>query len=240
LYGKDNGSGKVVGRNVIGKEAVGKEAVGKETRRDAALFGAVSQAGEAEEHLRVIRQAMVRSTKHSTLSGLSGVLAGFYALAASFLAPVAGDGTPLWQLKFVLVWGVTLALALGTDIVLTKRRAANVGKSPFSPLALHLTRAVAPGLLAGVSVTLFHLTRPDALGPYIYGLWMLCYGVSLLAIGMFSVREVSVLGWAFLAAGAVAMLLPTPFYFGPRALMALTFGGFHIGYGIRMGIKHGW
>jgi hypothetical protein len=49
------------------------------------VFRVVTSAGEAEEHLRVIRQAMERSTKHSTLSGLSGILVGLQALVGYFL-----------------------------------------------------------------------------------------------------------------------------------------------------------
>lgn len=203
------------------------------------IFRIVTSAGEAEEHLRVIRQAMERSTKHSTLSGLSGVLAGGYALVAAVLAPTR-IGTLGEKFLFVGVWGATLALALLTDILLTKRRAARVGKKAFSALGVHLARAVAPGLLAGAGITLFHLLHPEALGTYLYGLWILCYAVALLAIGMFSRREVSVMGWAFLGAGVVALLLPANFIIGPRALMALTFGGFHMVYGTYMGLKYGW
>ena len=203
------------------------------------IFRIVTSAGEAEEHLRVIRQAMERSTKHSTLSGLSGVLAGCYAIVAAVLAPTRLES---WEEKllFVAIWGAALLLSLVTDALLTKRRAAQVGKRAFSPLGAQLARAVAPGLLAGAGITLFHLLHPEALGTYLYGLWILCYAVALLAIGMFSRREVSIMGWAFLATGVVALLLPAGFIIGPRALMALTFGGFHIVYGLWMGLKYGW
>lgn len=203
------------------------------------IFRIVTSAGEAEEHLRVIRQAMERSTKHSTLSGLSGVLAGCYAILAALLAPTS---LSTWVQKglFVGIWGATLFLAGITDILLTKRRAARFGKTAFSPLGAHLARAVAPGLIMGAGLTLFHLLHPERLGTYLYGLWILCYAVSLLAIGMFSRREVSVMGWAFLGAGLVSLILPAGIGIGPRALMAATFGGFHILYGVRMGLKYGW
>ena len=172
---------------------------------------------------------MERSTKHSTLSGLSGILAGFYALAAAFFAPTAVT-TFYDKAMFCLTWGATLALAGITDILLTKRRAAQVGKRAFSPLGAQLSRAAAPGLLMGVGVTLFHLLHPQALGTYVYGMWILSYAVALLAIGMLSRKEVSIMGWAFLLAGIVALVLPDGFIVGPRALMAATFGGFHIVY----------
>ncbi len=217
--------------------------------QDKPVFRVVTSAGEAEEHLRVIRQAMERSTKHSTLSGLSGVLVGFICLAGCFLTQtvVQKIPAPLWQYAFVGVWAGVLVLSLVTDFLLTKRRAARVGKTAFSPLGKQLARAAAPGFFAALALSLFYATHTDMfdtlpgnIGGYLYGGWMICYAVSLLAVGMFSLREVSVLGWAFLIAGTLTFLIPPGFPIGPRAAMALTFGGFHIVYGLWMGRKYGW
>jgi hypothetical protein len=199
------------------------------------VFRVVTSPGEAEEHLRVIRQAMERSTKFSTLSGLSGVVVGLLALIGCFVTDRIQS--LVWD---AVAWTAVMLLCFVTDFVFTKRRAARVGKHPRSPLAKHLARAAAPGFLAGAAFTLFHLLHPAALGTYLYAAWMLCYAGSLLSVGMFSVREVSVLGWAFLAAGALTLLIPPHFAFGPRAMMAVTFGGFHVAYGVYMGNRYGW
>ncbi len=200
------------------------------------VFRIVTSAGEAEEHLRVIRQAMERSTKHSTLSGLSGIVVGLLALGACLLTQVAFPG--MSKYLFMGVWGSVLLLSVAVDAVLTKRRAARVGKVAFSPMANHLGRAAAPGFFAALAISVFYAIHPGLIGGYLYGVWMLCYATSLLSVGMFSVREVSGLGWAFLIAGFVTLLLPQ----GTLAswMMAPTFGGFHILYGIWMGRKYGW
>lgn len=208
------------------------------------VFRVVTSAGEAEEHLRVIRQAMERSTKHSTLSGLSGIVVGILALGGCLVTmTVVRDSSfaspsPAWKFWFVGVWATVLALSIFTDIVLTKRRAARVGKTAFSPVGRHLTRAAAPGFVAVLAASLFYTLHPNLIGAYLYGIWMLCYATSLLSVGLFSVREVSVLGWAFLAAGFVTLLLPYGDW--ARVMMAVTFGGFHIVYGVWMGRKYGW
>lgn len=206
------------------------------------VFRIVTSAGEAEEHLRVIRQAMERSTRHSTLSGMSGMVVGGLALLACLLTNtlVPKLSTETARLIFGAIWGGCLLLAILSDFILTKRRAARVGKTPFSPLGKHLARAAAPGLAAAVLLTLFFWLHPNRINDYLYGVWMLCYAVSLLAVGMFSVREVSLLGWAFLAAGAATLLLPYGFPLTPLGMMAATFGGFHIYYGAWMGAKYGW
>ena len=201
------------------------------------IFRIVTSPGEAEEHLRVIRQAMERSTRHSTLSGLSGVVVGLIALAGCALTRIVARDAYL----FVGLWSLVFLLSLAADYVFTKRRAARVGKTARSPLGRHLIRAAAPGFLTALVLSLFYFNYPGLIGGYLYGFWMLCYAVSLLSVGMFSVREVSVLGWAFLAAGAVTVLLPQDVSVqGSALMMALTFGGFHICYGVWMGRKYGW
>ena len=208
------------------------------------VFRIVTSAGEAEEHLRVIRQAMERSTRHSTLSGFSGVAVGLLALAGCALTvTVVRDAPyPVSRYLFVLVWGSVFLLSLLADYALTKRRAARVGKTAFSPLGKHLGRAAAPGLLAALVFSLFYVLHPGLRDGYVYlnGIWMVCYAMSLLSVGMFSLREVSLLGWAFLVAGATTLLLPMNFIVTPMTMMALTFGGFHIFYGLWMGRKYGW
>jgi hypothetical protein len=210
------------------------------------VFRVVTNAGEAEEHLRVIRQAMERSTRHSTLSGLSGVAAGLLSLAGCALTAtlVPTAEWPLSRYLFIGVWGGVFALALLADLLLTKRRAARVGKTARSPLGRHLFRAAAPGVLCALILSAFYAANPllVARAGYLalYGIWMVCYAVSLLNVGMFSRREVSVLGWAFLFAGAVTLLLPPNGLFTPTRMMAATFGGFHIAYGIWMARKYGW
>ena len=203
------------------------------------VFEIVSSPSEAQEHLRVIRQTMERSTKHSTLSGLSGVLVGLYALAGSaitsFLTPAFAK--PYDRYAFIAAWAFVGLLSFTTDVILTKRKAAPLGKTPMSPLGKHLLRAAAPGVAVGVALSAFYLMHPNLISQYIYGVWMLAYSAAILAVGMFSVREVSVLGWAFLGAGAVTLLLPES---AAAAMMAVAFGAGHIWYGTFMGRKYGW
>ena len=203
------------------------------------VFQVISSPGEAQEHLRVIRQTMERSTKHSTLSGLSGVLVGLFALGGSavtsFVTPAFDR--PYDRYAFIAVWAFVGLLSFTTDVILTKRKAARVGKTPMSPLGRHLTRAAAPGVAVGVVLSAFYLMHPNLISQYIYGVWMLAYAAAILAVGMFSVREVSVLGWVFLGAGAVTLLLPEP---AAAPMMAAAFGGVHIWYGTFMGRKYGW
>ena len=196
---------------------------------------------EARENLRVIRQTMERSTQYSTLSGLSGVLIGLAAIAGvavsqAMLARAAG-GVPTRPdyLHLGPVWLLVLALAVGIEFACNKRRAVRIGKRVASPLGAHILVAALPSFFGAVLLTLFFYLH--GLAPFVWGVWMLCYGLAICAVGLFSMRPVSYLGAAFVAAGAVTLLLPSAY---SLPMMALAFGGFHIVYGVLMARKHGW
>src|SRR5579883_1443646 len=84
---------------------------------------------EAYENLRHIREVMDRSTRHSTLSGLSGLLVGLWAIAGVLATHfIVYDGRPgvmlpnghLWM--FGAIWLAVLGVSAVTDYLLTKRR----------------------------------------------------------------------------------------------------------------------
>ena len=199
-------------------------------------------AREAEENLRAIRDMMERSTKFSTFSGLSGVMAGTASITGcivtqSLLQRLAAQSINNRDFKvgFVTVWTMVIIVAIGTDYLLTKRKAAQVGKHIVSRLGKQMFVGAAPGLGTGALLTLFLLQHN--LVSAIYATWMLCYGCAVSAVGLFSQREVLYLGAAFLVAGAVTLsIIPT---WGLQ-MMAVTFGGFHIGYGLAISRKDGW
>lgn len=194
---------------------------------------------EARENLRVIRQTMERSTKYSTLSGLSGVLIGLVAIAGVVLThQVIGNVAMRRDLQIAelaAIWTIVLIVAVAIEFVANKRRAAGVGKHVVSSLGAHIVLAALPGFLAAAVLTTFFVMHHLLFS--VWGVWMLCYGLAICAVGLFSVKPVSLLGGAFVLAGAVTLLLPPV---AQLPMMALTFGGFHILYGVLMARKHGW
>ena len=201
---------------------------------------------EAREHLRVIRQTMERSTQYSTLSGWSGILVGCVAFAgvvATWRLQLTGPSSPdsgrLPQVTghavLLGIWFAALIAAVTIDFVCNKRRARRVGKHVRSRLGAHIIVAALPGFLTAGVLSLFFLAH--GLLPFIWGVWMLCYGAAICAVGLFSVRAVSILGAAFVLAGAATLLMPVT---AGLTMMAISFGGFHILYGTTMARKHGW
>src|SRR5258708_2375922 len=149
---------------------------------------------EAEENLRIIRGMMERSTKHSTFSGISGVLAGLYSiggcLVQAFVLPNIIPDHPV--VAFIALWSVVVVLAIGTDYFLTKRKAARFGKTIRSRLGTQMTLAAGPALLTGALLTLFFARHEWIYN--IYGFWMLCYGCAVCSVSLVSQKEDSRLG----------------------------------------------
>jgi len=195
-------------------------------------------AREAEENLRSIRELMERSTRHSTFSGLSGVMAGSASIVGCVVTQALTQRslpTGEFRIDFVTIWALVITAAIGMDYLLTKRKAARVGKRIISRLGKQMVIGAGPGLGTGAMLTLFFMQRNII--TEIYPMWMLCYGCAVSSVGLFSQREVLYLGAAFLVAGALTLaLIPT----WGLPMMAVTFGGFHIGYGLAMSRKDGW
>jgi hypothetical protein len=65
---------------------------------------------------------------------------------------------------------------------------------------------------------------------------MLCYGAAVVCGGAFSVRVVPIMGWCFIALGALTFLLPVSY---GNAAMALSFGVLHIVFGLIIARRYG-
>ena len=68
------------------------------------------------------------------------------------------------------------------------------------------------------------------------GVWMLLYGVGVVAAGTFSVRIVPVMGMAFMVVGTVALFAPPTL---GTEYMAAGFGGLHLLFGTLIARRHG-
>jgi len=182
----------------------------------------------AAENLRFIRQTMERAGSFTAVPGWGGVAMGAVALVA---APLAGQAaTPEGWLG---VWLATAVIALGIGVVSIFRKARATGLSLHSGPARKFALAFAPPLAVGALLT-FTLYRAG-LASLLPGLWLLLYGVAVVASGAFSVPIIPVMGCGFLMLGALALLVPawgTP-------LMAAGFGALHILFGYIIARRYG-
>lgn len=184
---------------------------------------------QADENLRFIRDSMERSTVFTGLSGKGYVVGGFTALPAAWLA--AQQGTfGLW----LIVWLLELALATAVMLAFTARKCREIGTPLTSSASSRkLLMAFLPAMLAGGLLSLdLHLAGSTSALP---ALWLTIYGAAVITAGAWSIRIIPLMGMSFMLLGSLAAFST----FDADLLLALGFGGLHMGFGFWIWRQHG-
>ncbi len=187
---------------------------------------------EAAEQLRVIRTMMERATIFRALSGETALIGGAAALAAAWLS----EGKHGWAWAGWWLFGAAMVLIFNAWQIF---RVSSAHQKPFWNMGLKLAiRGALPSLVAGGFLGLLFVRGMQE--PAAACLWILHYGLALLAIREFAPRSMVWLGWAFVLFGVtglagVAKVIDLDAQWsiisnGSR-LMAIAFGGFHLIYG---------
>lgn len=193
-----------------------------------------------------IRSMMERSSKFLSLSGLSGIMAGIYALAGAYIFYVlfyrengahpfnsmqgevqTGDVRDLIVLALVI-----LVLAIGTAILLSLKKSRKDGERLWNSAARRLVINMAIPLVTGGIFILILMSR--GMFAFLAPATLLFYGLALVNASKFTFEEIRSLGIVQIILGLLA------FYFIEYGLIfwALGFGIMHIVYGIVMHLKY--
>lgn len=187
---------------------------------------------EAAEQLRIIRSVMERATIFRALSGETALIGGAAALGAAWCS----EGRHYWGFAGWWLGGLAAVIAFNVFQIMRMKVAHN---RPFWSSGLRTAlRGALPSLIAGGFLGLLYVRADNA--QLAACLWILHYGLALLAIREFAPKSMVWLGWAFVIFGvlslaSVARVIHVPpdwlrLLNGSR-LMALSFGGFHLIYG---------
>lgn len=204
---------------------------------------------ELQNELASIRSIMERSSKFISLSGLSGILAGIYALAGAGIEYLIIQSNPLAltkDLSFfevlgnavnvlisgIIIAGVVLIVSIITAIFLARRQARKKGQPIWGKTSRSLLfHMLVPLLTGGTLITLFLYQGNDG---FIIATMLIFYGLSLVSASNFTFGEVKYLGLCEVILGLIAACLP-----GYGLLFwALGFGVLHIIYGARIYFKY--
>jgi len=188
-----------------------------------------------------IRSMMERSSKFLSLSGLSGVLAGFYALTGVYLAYSLYGFRPTEIItnkqasdfsEVVVIALLVLILAIGTAVTFSYRRATSKGEKIWNSTSRRLLVNVSVPLVAGAGLALVLFSKGFV--GLIPSITLLFYGLALFTGGSFTFNEIKFLGVIQILLGLIAA------YFVEYALIfwAVGFGFTHIIYGIYIHIRH--
>jgi hypothetical protein len=195
----------------------------------------MSIRAEAEENLRVIRSLMEKATVYRAISAPGALIAGASAIAVA--AGALWPASPLATLPgFASLWFFVLLMTAASNLWLLRRDAQRRGERFVSQGMRLALRAMLPALLAGGLCVLVESEGGWAL---VASLWVLLYGVSLLAASHFAPKSICWLGRAFFAVGAL-LLMSGAFLFDwwrgsdqlriSHLIMGATFGLFHLIY----------
>ena len=187
-----------------------------------------SLQGRAMDNLEFIRGAMQNSTEFTAVPGYGGALMGVTAIVATVIA--SGQTWRFW----LITWLVEACLAFAIGLLTMWQKSKLVETPLNSTPAKKFARGFAPPLLAGVILTgMLYLNN---LFEYLPTAWLTLYGTAVITGGAYSVRDVPIMGWFFLALGLVAVFIPVGF---GNWLMGAGFGGLHIIFGLIIARKYG-
>lgn len=189
----------------------------------------VSIHEHAIKNLRYIRDTMERATSFTAVPGWGGVLMGCTALVAALIAS-RQQSVDAW----LATWFIEGALAIGIGVYAVRRKMRSAHLAMQSGPARKFLFSFIPPLAVGAILTAA-LMRAGFISP-IPGVWLLLYGTGVITGGAFSVPAVPVMGFCFLAEGAVAVFAPVAWSDG---LLAAGFGGLHIIFGVIIARRYG-
>ncbi|HEY8520763.1 MAG TPA: hypothetical protein VIN61_11835 [Gammaproteobacteria bacterium] len=179
-------------------------------------------------HLRFIRDTIEAAGTFTSVPGKGCVAMGLVALGAAALDALL-DVTR----GRLAIWLVAAPLAASLAVYFMVRKAREQGFPLWRSVARRFFLTLIPALAAGAVLTVA-LLRADS-PELVPGAWLLLYGVGFAASGVFSLPCVSIAGFAFMALGTVACIVPA---WSP-ALLAAGFGGLHIALGWLIIRRHG-
>ena len=189
----------------------------------------VNIGDRAIDNLKFIRETMERSTHFTAVPGYGGALMGLTAIGAAVIAnfqPLVRDWLIVWLVEAIL------AFAIGLFAMWQKSK---IAKTPLtSTPAKKFIQGFLPPLICGLVITLglWRFGHFEAMIPT----WLLLYGAAVVTGGAFSVRVVPIMGWCFVALGAIAFLLPAGY---GNSVMGFGFGVLHIIFGFIIARKFG-
>src|SRR3954453_7432609 len=183
----------------------------------------------AMDNLWFIRETMEAAGTFTAVSGWGTVAIGATAIGAATLAAIT-HSTPRW----IFIWLCEAALSVAISVYTMALKARSAKLPLWSEPARKILFSFAPPMAGGALLTLVLVQH--SLIALLPGVWMLLYGIGVVAAGTFSVRIVPVMGLAFMAVGTGALFAPaalaTPF-------MAAGFGGLHLFFGTLIARRHG-
>lgn len=212
-------------------------------------FKAMEKNITSADELKTIRKIMEESTRFLSLSGLSGIFAGIFAIAGAMVAwlLILNNGTIRYDelfrslneketfiLRLQLISDAVIVLILSVVFALwlSGRNAHRAGKALWTPVLRRLVVNMMIPLVSG-GLFIIILLFQNHVQLIVPGM-LIFYGLALVNAGKFTFGEIFYLGLLEIATGLFAALFPAlGIYF-----WTFGFGFLHIVYGLFMYRKY--
>ncbi len=192
--------------------------------------------------IKAIRQMMEQSSRFLSLSGLSGILIGIYAIIGAYVAHylIKGNSTEfirtsnigglVWQLVILAI--VVLAVSIVTVVILTYRKTVLDGFKIWNKGTRLLILNMAVPLVSGGILTSIFVVHGlyETVAPAL----LVFYGLALVNSAKYTRQEIYYMGLCQIVTGIIAALLPNY----ALLLWAIGFGLIHIFYGTVMHFRY--
>ena len=196
------------------------------------------------QDLTHIKSIMNKSTRFISLSGISGILAGVYAIVGAFVGNYlinsyrnSNSSISLLPISFfefllVAVAALILILSLITAYILTRKKAKQNNESIWNSASKRLLKSFLIPLIVGglLCITLYQYNIIGLIAPFT----LIFYGLACINASKYTIGNIYYLGMANVITGLIA----TQFIGYGLYFWALGFGVFHIIYGTLMYIKY--
>jgi len=193
----------------------------------------------AAEHLQTIRTLMERSAVYRRALAPIMVWNGIVGIAGGILGATMKIDS---DSAFIIFWSVAALLAIIGSFLLVRRQALKDSEPFWSPPTRRVAQALLPPLSIGAFLNLVggiqFRGQPYLEAALVYPVaWLFLYGCAAHSAGFFMTRGMKLFGWLFILIGcalAAAIMFAGVLRFdlSPFVLMAVTFGGLHLAYGI--------
>jgi hypothetical protein len=198
---------------------------------------------ESKDYLKdisEIKNLMNKSSRFISLSGLSGILAGIYALIGAAIAyylvsnSTRGylilDGT-IFRICFTILMGVAFLSAVTGIYLTTKKAKKNNEKIWDSSSKRLLFNFLVPLITGGIYILI--ILNQERYG-HTAALMLIFYGLALISASKYSIGDIKYLGFTEIILGLICALFPSyGFWF-----WVVGFGIMHIIYGAWMHFKY--
>jgi len=193
------------------------------------------------KYISEIKDLMNKSSRFFSLSGLSGILAGVYALVGAAVAYYlvvfrAGRSYLIIDSRLfnyiLLDLAIVAGLSIVTGVYLSSRKARKNNETLWNPTSQRLITSFLVPLITGgifILIKIFHQH---------YGmtgaLMLIFYGLALVNASKYTIGNVQYLGYIQIVLGLICAMIPTyGFWF-----WVVGFGIMHIIYGSLIYFKH--